>query len=239
MELSLVVPAYNEEKNIISVVTQMLQFLDLHFNSFELIIVDDGSKDKTVDQLHTINHLGLKILPLGVNQGKGQAIKKGMSVAKGKYCFFTDADLPYRLDSILEAIKVFKNKQSDLVLGSRHLYHETPDHDYPLHRKIMSKVFSLYITLTLNLGISDTQCGFKGFTQEVSKKIFPMITIKGFGFDVEMLFIAKKNKYKIESIPVNMNYTDDSKVNILTDSIKMMGDTLKVRINHIKGKYKG
>jgi len=237
IELSLVVPAYNEEKNIVSVVNHMTTFLDIHFNNYELIVVDDGSQDQTVQVLQTIDHTRLVIHPLGTNQGKGQAIKEGMALARGKYCFFTDADLPYPLSSLTDAIKEFKNHQCDLVIGSRH-HDQDHEKDYPLLRKIMSKVFSLYTGLILNLGITDTQCGFKGFTHQAKETIFPLVTIKGFGFDVEMLFIAKNRNYVIKTIPVNMTYTEDSKVNVIKDSLKMFWDTLRVRVNQLKKKYK-
>lgn len=237
MELSLIIPTYNEGKNIEATLKIMLDFLETNFESFEMIVVDDGSKDQTVSVLKSIKHPSLVLLPLKENKGKGNAIKAGMLKAQGHYCFFTDADLPYELKNIKNAIEISKKTKSSLVIGSRHLYEKKHAIDYPFHRKIMSKGFSIYNKVILNLGITDTQCGFKGFTYQAAKTIFPLVTIEGFGFDVEVLFIAKNKGLKIELIPVSMRYTDDSKVNIIKDSLKMMKDTLKIRYNHLRKYY--
>jgi dolichyl-phosphate beta-glucosyltransferase len=237
MEVSLIIPAFNEEKRITHTMECVSKFMNKHFKSYEVIVVDDGSTDGTIDVLKTYHDVHLKIISQGRNRGKGQAIKTGMSYAKGDYCFFMDADLPYPLNSMIEAIKVFRKTGADLVIGSRDLYKEKPDVPYPLHRKIMSRMFSLFINGILHLGISDTQCGFKGFTNNAAKGIFPMITIDGFGFDFEMLYIAKKYHLDIQQIPVNLSHTGGSKVNIISDSLKMMRDALKVRINDWKRLY--
>lgn len=237
MEVSLIIPAYNEEKRIIHTIDHVLRFMGEHFNSYEVIVVDDGSIDRTVKILTKYKNRHLKIISQGENRGKGQAIKTGMLHAKGQYIFFTDADLPYPLEGMLTAIKVFRTTGTHLVIGSRDLYKEKCDIPYPLYRKVMSKIFSLFINVVLGLGIPDTQCGFKGFTNDTAKHIFPLVTIEGFGFDFEVLYIAKKYKLKIESIPVNLSHSEGSKVNIFSDSIKMVRDALKVRINDWKGLY--
>ncbi len=237
MEISLVIPAYNEENRITDTVRSILAFLEEHFETYEVIVVDDGSTDRTVERLRQCDDKHLEILCLGQNQGKGQAIKTGMAAATGRYCFFTDADLPYRLESIRHAMDLFKETDVQLVIGSRDLFKDKPDAPYPLHRKIMSKIFSAYINTVLDLGISDTQCGFKAFTYDAAKSIFPVLSVRGFSFDVELLYVARKYKMGIRSIPVNMRYTEDSKINIIADSLKMVLDTLKVKINDRKGLY--
>lgn len=237
MEISFVIPAYNEENRILHTINTILDFLKEHFNEYEIIVVDDGSTDQTVQILKKFPQEYLRVICLDRNHGKGQAIKTGMAAAEGRYCFFTDADLPYRLDSVLHAMNIFNDTDAQLVIGSRNLFTDRPDAPYPLHRKVMSKVFSIYMNMVLGLGISDTQCGFKGFTREAAKSIFPVLTIQGFGFDVELLYIAKKYGMQIQSIPVNLRYTEDSKINIVSDSVKMVLDTLKVKGNDLSGKY--
>ncbi|WP_153944983.1 glycosyltransferase family 2 protein, partial [Acinetobacter baumannii] len=125
----------------------------------------------------------LHVVSLGQNMGKGMALKQGILLAKGKYIFFMDADLPYPLASITEALAVFHAKKTDLVLGARDLYKGKSEVPYPLSRRVASAAFSQFINAVLGLGIPDTQCGFKGFTRPAARAIFPQLTIRGFGFD--------------------------------------------------------
>lgn len=237
MEVSLVIPAYNEEKRITHTLEMVMPFMDRYFTEYEVIVVDDGSSDQTVAIVQAFGHPHLQVVSLGTNRGKGMALKHGMLLAQGKYIFFMDADLPYPLESIREALRVFDTEKADLVIGGRDLYMEKFDVPYPLSRKIASTAFSLFINTVLCLQIPDTQCGFKGFTRASVQKIFPQLTIQGFGFDFEMLFLARKYGYKIERIPVNLCHSDDSKVHIVKDSWKMFRDALQVRMNDWNGVY--
>lgn len=237
MELSLVIPAYNEEKRILHTLEMVMPFMDKHFSQYEVLVVDDGSKDRTVAIVEEFKHPHLHVASLKQNMGKGMALKQGMLLAKGKYIFFMDADLPYPLESINEALAVFYANKADLVIGARDLYQEKSDVPYPLSRKIASAVFSLFINTVLHLNIPDTQCGFKGFTRAATKVIFPQLTIQGFGFDFEMLYLARKYDYHIERIPVNLRHSGDSKVHIVKDSVKMVQDALRVRMNDWNGAY--
>ncbi len=237
MELSLVIPAYNEEKRIKHTLEAVMPFMDNHFASYEVLVVDDGSTDGTVAVVEALGHPCLQVVSLKKNMGKGMALKHGMLLAKGKYIFFMDADLPYPLESITKALHVFYAKKADLVIGGRDLYQEQSDVPYPLSRKIASAVFSRFINAVLHLDIPDTQCGFKGFTKAATRVIFPQLTIQGFGFDFEMLFLARKYGYHIERIPVNLRHSVDSKVHIIRDSWKMFRDALQVRTNDWNGVY--
>ncbi|WP_162142500.1 dolichyl-phosphate beta-glucosyltransferase [Aneurinibacillus terranovensis] len=237
MELSLVIPAYNEEKRIMHTLEMVMPFMDKHFSHYEVLVIDDGSRDKTVSIVQNFGHPHLHIASLQRNMGKGMALKQGMLLAKGKYIFFMDADLPYPLESINEALAVFYTKKADLVIGARDLYEAKSEVPYPALRKITSASFSLFINTVLHLNIPDTQCGFKGFTRSAVQVIFPQLTIQGFGFDFEMLFLARKYEYHIERIPVNLRHSGDSKVHIVKDSIKMVQDALHVRMNDWNGVY--
>ena len=238
MELSMVIPMYNEEKQLISTLDKTIEFLNKYFKTFEIIAVNDGSTDHTIDILNNYNNSNLKIISFDKNMGKGYAVKCGMEKACGKYCFFTDADLPYSLTNILTAIETFHSKNADLVIGSRYLYKKKPDIPYPFYRKIMSRTFSFYINMILDLGIMDTQCGFKGFTHSAAKKIFPLLSMKRFSFDVELLYIAKKFNMNIQCIPVNLHHNSDSSVRILFDSIQMALNTAQIKLNDLKGMYR-
>ena len=137
----------------------------------------------------------------------------------------------------MEGIKVLSGTNAQLIIGSRDLYKDKPDIPYPLHRELMSKTFSVFLNTVLRLGIADTQCGFKGFRGKVAKHIFQYTTINGFGFDVELLHIARKHNLEIYRIPVNLTHDKDTKINIITDSFKMIRDVFKVKINDWNGKY--
>ncbi|MGE4283450.1 MAG: dolichyl-phosphate beta-glucosyltransferase [Clostridia bacterium] len=237
MDVSLIIPAYNEEKRIIGTMEHILEFMNRHFHEYEVLVIDDGSTDNTVEVLKRYHDYPLRVFSQETNKGKGQAIKTGMLQAKGKYVFFTDADLPYPLSGMIEAIDIFSKTEAHLVLGSRDLYKERPSAPYPLHRRLMSKAFSIFINGILGLRIADTQCGFKGFHQNAVKTIFPLVTINGFGFDFEMLYIAKKQGLKMELIAVDLSHSEGSKVNIVSDSLKMMANAFKVRINDWRGYY--
>lgn len=237
MEVSLIIPAYNEENRITHTLEMVMPFMDRHFTEYEVIVVDDGSFDRTIAVVQTFNHPHLRVASLKQNMGKGMALKYGMLLAQGKYIFFMDADLPYPLESITEALRLFYDRKADLVIGGRDLYAKQSDVPYPLPRKIASAAFSLFINTVLRLNIPDTQCGFKGFTHAATQKIFPQLTIQGFGFDFEMLFLARKYAYQIERIPVNLRHSGDSKVHIVKDSWKMFRDALQVRMNDWNGVY--
>ncbi|WP_373270239.1 dolichyl-phosphate beta-glucosyltransferase [Aneurinibacillus sp. REN35] len=237
MELSVVIPAYNEEKRIIYTLETIMPFMDHHFSDFEVLVIDDGSTDRTVSIVESFMHPQLHVVSLKQNMGKGMALKHGMLLAKGKYIFFMDADLPYPLTSIHEALAVFYTRKADIVLGARDLYEGKSDIPYPLSRKVASAMFSRFINAVLGLGIPDTQCGFKGFTRAAARTIFPQLTIQGFGFDFEMLFLGRKYAYDIERIPVNLRHSADSKVHMMRDSWVMFRDALRVRMNDWNGVY--
>lgn len=240
MQVSLIIPAYNEEKRISSTLDAVSGFMREHFDNYEIIVIDDGSTDKTTDLVseHIKKDENIKLIPLRKNKGKGYAVKTGVRNSTGDYIFFTDADLPYSLDTILKGTKILSDKKTKLVIGSRDLYEHKHNIPYPIYRRLMSKTFSFFLNMVLGLGISDTQCGIKGFEKKAAKRIFEAITIEGFGFDVELLYIAKKYKYKICCIPVNLTYNKGSKINIVIDSIKMTWDVFNIKLNDLRGLYK-
>jgi dolichyl-phosphate beta-glucosyltransferase len=237
MEISLIIPAYNEGNRIIDTIERSINFLNKNFKEYELIIVDDGSIDNTLSIINSVNNKLCKLIPLKENKGKGYAVKKGVLSSKGQYCFFTDADLPYGLNNILKSIGIMKDKKCDIILGSRALYDGEHNVPYPLHRKIMSGLFSKYVNTVLNIGVKDTQCGFKGFNAYSARKIFSLTTIEKFGFDVEVIYLAKKFGYKIDYIPVNLTYSVGSTVHIIRDSLKMIKDVNNIKKNDLNGLY--
>ena len=238
-ELSILIPAYNEEALIVSTLDCLQAYLLARPEPYEIIVVDDGSQDKTtqVVQEWQKNHLGsVRLLINERNIGKGFSIQRGALESRGQLIIFTDADLPYELAAIDEFLKALRNG-CDLAIGSRVL----PGSEVkgvPALRYIAGQVFSWMVQAVLFQGLPDTQCGFKGFRAEAAKEIFRRLTIGGFGFDVEMLFIARKRKFSIQPVPVQMiEHRQRSRVRLVTDSFKMFANLFQIRWNDLLGKY--
>ena len=168
--------------------------------------------------------------------GKGFSVKEGALSAHGEYIIFTDADLSTPIEEIDKLLK-WMEEGYDIVIGSRALAESDIQIHQPWYREKMGKIFNLLVQALALRGIKDTQCGFKGFRKDVAEKIFPLQTINGFGFDVELLYLAKKHGYTIKEIPVRWLNRASSKVNPLTHSSQMFLDIIRIRMRDIKGKY--
>ena len=238
LELTLIIPAYNEQQLIRSNLKTLLNFLEKRYSSFEILVVDDGSLDRTVQVVSDFieNHSQVRLIEQPVNLGKGHAIQRGVRESKGDYIIFMDADLPYELNA-LNAFMDTLISGSDLVIGSRHLEGSLVK-DVPPIRYFIGQVFSLLVSLLIFPGVRDTQCGLKGFKEEAARNIFQRTTISRFGIDVEVLFIARKFKYSISQLPVKMTgFRNDSRVHVVMDSIRMFLDLFRIRWNDIRGAY--
>jgi dolichyl-phosphate beta-glucosyltransferase len=238
-ELSVIIPAYNEEALIASTLDCLQNYLLRRPESFEIIVVDDGSQDKTVERVQHLqkNSAHLRLLVNPQNMGKGFSIQRGVLESRGQIIIFTDADLPYELDAIDGFLKALRN-HCDLAVGSRVLP-GSEVRGVPMLRYVAGQIFSWMVQVVLFQGLPDTQCGFKGFRADAAKEIFRRLTIGGFGFDVEMLFIARKRNYAIQPVPVHMiEHRQRSRVRLVTDSLKMFANLFMVRWNDLQGKYK-
>lgn len=237
--LSVIIPAYNEETLIASTLDCLNSYLSRRPESYELIVVDDGSQDRTVERVqdwHVKNQADLSLLVNSQNMGKGFSIRRGVMESHGTYILFIDADLPYQLNAIDGFLTALQNG-CDLAVGSRVL----PGSEVkgvPLLRYIAGQIFSWMVQAVLVTGIPDTQCGFKSFTAVAAREVFRRVTIGGFGFDVEMLFIARKLRFKIQPVPVQMiEHRQRSRVRLIADSLKMFTNLFTVRLNDLHGKY--
>jgi dolichyl-phosphate beta-glucosyltransferase len=232
--LSIIIPAYNEEKRIVKTLEKITSYLKSKKYDYEIIIVDDGSNDNTRQVVQ--NFKNIILTEKRHNKGKGYSIKEGMLLAKGDYLLFSDADLSTpieELDKFMEYIEKY-----NVVIGSRALKGSDIKVRQPFYREYMGKVFNLFVQTLAIKGIKDTQCGFKMFTKQAAKKIFSKQKIEGFGFDVEVLFLAKKFDFNIKETPVTWVNSANTTVSPIKDSIKMFLDLFKVRLNDIKGEYK-
>ena len=236
--LSLIIPAYNEEKRILPTLEKVYSYLSKQDYSFEIIIVDDGSTDETVKIVKNFikNKRMVNVLTNGENRGKGFTVKNGILSAKGNYIFFTDADLSTPIEELEKCIPHLTDN-FDIVIGSRSLPESNIEIRQPFYREKMGKIFNLLVKMFLLKGVIDTQCGFKGFKKDAVKNIFNRSVIDGFSFDVETIFLAQKYKFKIKEIPVRWRNSELSKVSPIKHSLQMFFDLMHIRFNNLKGNY--
>ncbi|HEX9838676.1 MAG TPA: glycosyltransferase [Anaerolineales bacterium] len=238
-DLSIIIPAYNEEALIAGTLDSLQTYLSARPEQFEIIVVDDGSQDKTVESIQDWNNRDVTDLRLLVNQknmGKGFSIRRGVLESRGRYVIFIDADLPYELYAIDDFLKALRSG-CDLAIGSRVLP-GSEVRGVPALRYAAGQVFSWMVQAVLFRGLPDTQCGFKSFKSAAAKEIFRRLTIGGFGFDVELLFVARKLKFAIQPVAVHMiEHRHRSRVRLLIDSLKMFSNLFMVRWMDWQGKY--
>ncbi len=237
--LSVVIPAYNEEKRIASSLKSIVSYLNNQEFQSEIIMVDDGSTDNTIQLVEglDVNGINLNIIWNERNSGKCYSIRRGVQESAGEIILFSDADLSTPIEEF-EKFLPYLNDGYDVVIGSRGL----PESDIEVHqvwyREWMGKKFGSLVRFMALPGISDSQCGFKCFTKSSSERIFPRQKLNGFCFDVELLYITKKMNYQIKEVPICWRNSPASKVNPIRDSIRMFFDLLKIRFYDMKGKYK-
>ena len=235
MDFSLIIPAYNEAERISATLEHVQDYLESQAYSSEIIVVDDGSSDNTA-QVVEEGFPEVQVIRYEPNQGKGCAVRTGMLAAVGEYRVFYDADASTPIEELEKLWPKFE-EGADVVIGSRSLpdsYIEIPQ---PWYRAKMGKIFSLMVQCCGLWGIPDSQCGFKGFTQHAVQVIFPRQTIDHFSFDVELLFIARKHKLRVEQVPVRWINCPLTRVNALTDSSRMFYELLLIRFREIAGRY--
>jgi len=238
-ELSIIIPAYNEEVLIAGTLDCIQAYLRERPEQYEIIVVDDGSSDKTATRIRDwqkTNRVDLHLLINERNMGKGFSIRRGVMESRGSYIIFIDADLPYELYAIDDFLQALQNGV-DLAVGSRVLPGSQVK-GVPVVRYVSGQIFSWMVQAVLFTGLPDTQCGFKSFRAVAAKEVFRRVTIDGFGFDVEMLFVARKLKLTIQPVAVRMiEHRHRSRVRLIVDSFKMFANLFMVRWNDLQGKY--
>ncbi len=235
MKLSVVIPAFNEEKRIGLTLQQISTYLGKQHYLWEILVVNDGSTDKTKEVVLEMKSPQIHIIDNPCNKGKGYSIREGFLAAKGDLILFSDADLSTPIEE-LETLLSYA-EEFPIIIGSRNLDMSKIVIKQPWLRSTLGKIFPVLVRLLLVQNIKDTQCGFKLFNATVAKKIAKMQQLNGFAFDAEQLFIAQHLKYRIKEIPVSWANDERSKVHIFTDSFFMLFDLLHVRLFRIMGKY--
>lgn len=235
--LSIVIPAYNEEKRLPDSLPEIINFVRQQDYSVEVLVVDDGSTDRTADVVKKFQEGAPFISLLQVDHGgKGHAVKAGMMQGDGEYLFLCDSDLSMPIEEITKFLPPALDGY-DLAIASREI-EGARRYDEPAYRHLMGRVFNLVVRLLAVHGIQDTQAGFKCFRREAARQLFPLQTIKGWGFDVEILFVAQKQGMQIVEVPINWYYRDRSQVKPIRDTYNMLREILKVRLNAWQGRYK-
>tara|TARA_Y100000310_G_scaffold277962_1_gene296105 strand:- start:1234 stop:1953 length:720 start_codon:yes stop_codon:yes gene_type:complete len=238
MRLSVVIPAYDEENRLPKTLRAMQSYLEKQSYEYEIVVVSDGSTDKTVQKVREMESeiKNLKLIANEKNRGKGYVVRQGMLASKGEYRLFMDADNATTIDHVEGMWPEFE-KGNDIVICSRDIPGAVLAVPQSWFRKRLGDVFNLIVQVTSGLwGIWDTQCGFKGFTKEATEAVFPLAVIDRWAFDVELLVIARKKSFKIQEIPVTWINDPHSKVS-LKGMIRMLFEVLQIRWNMIQKKY--
>ncbi len=204
-KVSVIMPAYNEEENILHNIEETIRVFDQFGCNYEIIVVDDGSIDNTYKEaLKAQNEQAVIVKRNRINRGKGRAIKHGFRFAQGDYIVFLDADLDLHPRQIKEFFDIMKRENADIVIGSKR--HSASVLNYPRRRKIISYVYNLLVRILFASRIRDTQTGLKVFKRKVLDSLFHVILVKRFAFDVELLMVAHHIGYKISDAPIEINF---------------------------------
>lgn len=232
--LSVVIPAYNEAKRIGTTLRKIHEYLLKKDYQYEIIVVDDGSTDGTCGLVRKITQQipCIRLLQNEVNRGKGYSVRAGILSSRGQLIIFSDTDLSTPIQEI-DKLAIWINRGYDIAIGSRALSESKILVRQPWYREYMGKTFNLLVRLMAVPEIKDTQCGFKLFKKHVAKFLFEKQIIDGFGFDVEILFMANKSGYRIKEVPVQWINSSSSRVNILKDSFAMLSDLVRMRIHYL------
>ncbi len=235
--LSVVIPAYNEENRIAGTLQDVVRYVSAQGYTWEVVVADDGSYDSTASLVEaaTVEHQGIRLLRLQ-HAGKGSAVRAGMLAATGEYRFLADADLSMPIEQ-LERFLPPALGDYDVAIGSREAA-GARRFDEPSRRHVMGRVFNTIVRLLAVKGVADTQCGFKCFRAEAAEALFPLQRAVGFGFDVEVLFLAHRKGFRMKEVGIDWYYREGSKVKPLRDTFLMLKDVLAVRLNHLRGAYR-
>lgn len=248
MDYSIVIPAYNEQDKISSSLTQVVNFMRSYCSSFEVIVVDDGSKDTTASivESYSVENPEVRVIR-NPHKGKGFAVLTGMNAASGDLIYMADADLSAPMTELKKLAVWVTDQNFDIAIASREGIGAERVGE-PLHRHIMGRIFNLLIQIIALPGIRDSQCGFKLFKKEAAKDIFKRMRVYGKdtkeltkpftgAWDVEVLYLSKKLGYNVKQVPIVWTHVKTTRVSPVRDSVKMALDVLRIRLNDLLGRY--
>lgn len=240
--LSIIIPAHNEENRLPGSLAKIDRFLSNQVYPYEVIVVENGSSDDTVGVVERFAEKRPYVKLMVVDtRGKGLAVKSGMLAARGAFRFICDADLSMPIEEIVKFLPASQNagtcrESFEVAIGSR----EAPGavrYDEPWHRHFMGRVLNTIIKIFAMRGFEDTQCGFKMFSGAAAEDLFQVQTLSGIGFDIELLFVAKKRGYRILEIPINWYFSAESRMRLFGDSLTALLEIFEIRRNWRNGRY--
>jgi len=238
MKLSVVIPAYNEQRRLGATLDRVLEYVQENGHEAEVIVVDDGSQDGTAALARQYAGRGVKLLENPGNRGKGYSVRHGMLEATQELVLFSDADLSTPIEEAETLAAPVLEGRAEVAIGSRAVTGANVEVSQPFYRVAMGKVFNRFVRFIALGGIADTQCGFKLFTRDAARAVFSRQRFERFSFDVEVLFIARKLGYRIAEVPVRWINSPDTKVSAVKDSIQMFTDLFRIRWNNLRGAYR-
>jgi len=240
VSLSIVIPAYNEQRRLPATLKAVNAYLrSSSWQSYEVLVVDDGSSDETPARVNDFSsdHDYCRLLENPGNRGKGYSVRRGMLETRGEWVLFTDADLSAPIEEVDKLAAAARQHHAALAIGSRALDRALIGVHQSRFREWAGRLFNLLMQTLTGLRYWDTQCGFKLFRGDAAREIFSRQRIVRFGFDAEVLFIARRMGFHGVEVPVRWNHSEGTKVRMLGDSFDMFTDLLRIRWNHLLGRY--
>ena len=238
--LSIIIPAYNEARRILPYLQSIVAYLGQWGRPYEILVVDDGSQDDTASLVEQFRaqHPAVRLIRIPTNRGKGHAVRTGMQQTQGELRLMADADGATPIQE-LERLEAAIHNGADLAIGSRPLAYRDARYQVRVrwHRSVSGNLFNWCVQRLGIPGIRDTQCGFKLFRTAVAQDLFSVSRIDGYGFDLELLYVAQRRGYRIAEIPINWADQPGSKVRVLRDGLRMFCELLAVRRNDKAGRY--
>ncbi|MBI3665140.1 MAG: glycosyltransferase family 2 protein [Acidobacteria bacterium] len=241
--LSVIIPAYNEESRLPTTLPRVLEYLDASTARSEILVVNDGSRDRTAELAREFARaasgprVSIRVLENPGNRGKGYSVRHGMLEAQQEWALFTDADLSSPIEECERLFAAAAPDRYDVAIGSRALDRSLIGVHQSAFRENAGRIFNLLMRAVTGLDLADTQCGFKLFRRPAARNIFRRQRLERFGFDVEVLYLARRLGYRITEVPVRWNHAPGTKVSLLGDSLEMFLDLWRVRLNDWKGLY--
>lgn len=232
-DLSVVIPAFDEAERLGPGLQQAVDYLRRRGIGYEVLVVDDGSRDATVEVAEAFAGDGVRVLRHDRNRGKGAAIRTGLLASRGERVLLSDADF----STPIEEVEKLEPRLSDaaLVVGSRALESSDIREHQPVYRELMGKTFNLFIRLLGVRGLRDTQCGFKLLRGDAGRELGAELTIEGFAYDVELIWLARRHGYRVAEVGVVWANSADSRVDPLRSSLAMLRDVIRIRLRHRGG----
>lgn len=233
--LSIIIPAHNEESRLPGTLEQVSRFLEKQAFESEVIVVENGSTDQTFEVARQFAGQHANCIVLQSEKGKGAAVRRGMLEARGAYRFMCDADLSMPVEEIAKFIPP-QLEDADIAIASREA-RGAVRYDEPPYRHFGGRGINYIIQLLILPGLNDTQCGFKCLRAEVAEELFKRQTLNGWSFDIELLYLARRRRYRLREIPIHWYYHPETKVSAVRDALRMIGDIFRIHANAVRGTY--